>query len=292
MYNLEQLKMFVETSESGSFSACARKLGKTQSSISQGIANLETDLGVEIFDRSTRKATLTPDGLRLINYARVVLQQSEELNSAAKSIVRKEESNVRIAVENALITSQFSQLLYEFGQCFPATEVEILSVASPDVVALVESGRVDIGVMLSDMSFKREVDLCFIGHIQLCAVCGPEHPLTKLASVDISNVAGYTQMILRGESGGELDHEASISALKWSSNSVYCIIELIMQNNGWGYLPMHLIQEYIDNKKLYKIPMRLDEKPWSPPVDLVTQKIQRTGPAVNWLIDAFKNLLD
>ncbi|WP_211217128.1 LysR family transcriptional regulator [Psychromonas hadalis] len=74
MYNLEHLRMFVESAQSGSFSACARKLGKVQSAVSQGIANLEIELNTTLFDRSTRKPSLTPQGERLLPFARSVLQ--------------------------------------------------------------------------------------------------------------------------------------------------------------------------------------------------------------------------
>lgn len=292
MYNLSQLEMFVGTAETGSFSACARKLGKAQSAISQGIANLEIDFGVDVFDRSSRRAVLTDEGQRLLKYAQVILQQSEELNAAAASIVRQEEATIAIAIENALQMPSFGKVLYEFSQRFPATEIEVLSVASPDIVSLVESGRVELGIMLTDMSFKREVDLCYIGNIQLCAVCGSKHALSTKTDVEISEVAGYTQMILSGENKGELDHEVSISALKWRSNNVHCIIELIMQGNGWGYLPIHLVQQYVDSGKLHKILMRLDDKPWSPSVDMVTQKKCSNGVGLNWLIKNLKVFLD
>lgn len=292
MFNLTQLAMFVETAETGSFSACARKLGKAQSAISQGIANLEIDFGVEIFDRSSRRAVLTTEGQRLLKYAQVILQQSEELDAAAKSIVRQEEASIAIAIEDALQMPSFGKVLYDFNQLFPATELEVLSIASPDIVSFVESGRVDIGIMLSDMAFKREVDLCYIGNIQLYAVCSTNHALSKKTDVEISELAGYTQMIVSGENKGELDHEVSISSLKWRSNNVHCILGLIMQGNGWGYLPIHLVQQYIDNGQLHQISMRLDDKPWSPSVDLVTQKSRIAGLGLNWLTKKLNTFLD
>jgi hypothetical protein len=57
MLSLEQINMLVLSAELGSFSACARKLGKVQSAVSHGISNLEVDLGVELFDRSSRSPT-------------------------------------------------------------------------------------------------------------------------------------------------------------------------------------------------------------------------------------------
>ena len=60
----EALLAFAEAATLGSFSAAARKLGKRQSTISEAIANLEIDLGLTLFDRSTRQPTLTEAELR------------------------------------------------------------------------------------------------------------------------------------------------------------------------------------------------------------------------------------
>ena len=58
----EALTAFAEAATLGSFSAAARKLGKSQSTVSTAIANLEIDLGITLFDRSTRKPALTEHG--------------------------------------------------------------------------------------------------------------------------------------------------------------------------------------------------------------------------------------
>ena len=292
MYNFEYLRMFVETAETGSFSACARKLGKAQSAVSQGIANLEVDFGFDIFDRSSRRAVLTNEGERLLKYAKVVLQQTRELNAAAQSIVRNEEQSITIAIDNALQTPSFSKVMFQFSQTFSATEIEVLTVASPDIVSLVENGRVDIGLMLSDMSFSREVDLSYIGNIQLCATCSPQHSLASRENIDIAELAGFTQMMLRGENKGTIDYEAAISAHSWQSNNVNLLIDLIVQGIGWGYLPVHLVKPYINDGKLVEMAMRLDEKLWSPSVDMVTQKNRASGVGLNWLSTKFKTFLD
>ncbi|MEG2114396.1 MAG: LysR family transcriptional regulator, partial [Hafnia sp.] len=63
-YSPEALNAFVETVSAGSFSAAARRLHKSQSTISTAIANLEDDLGVILFDRSARQPVLTEQGQR------------------------------------------------------------------------------------------------------------------------------------------------------------------------------------------------------------------------------------
>ncbi|MBB6522500.1 LysR family transcriptional regulator [Pseudoteredinibacter isoporae] len=292
MYNPEQLRMFIEAADLGSFSACARKLGKAQSAVSQGIANLEIDLGTSLFDRSTRKPTLTPEGKRLLAYARVVLQQMEELNTAARAIGKQEETSISLAIEHALQKTALSQILFEFQRRFPATGIELIAAASPEIIPMVESGRVDLGLMFSDMSFKREVDLTFIGNLQLIAVCSSSHALSTLETVELSHVASHPQMVIRGANNQGLDHDAAISSMSWSSNSVHCLIELIIQGIGWAYLPTHLVEEHITEGRLHKLPMRLDDKPWAPPVDMAMQKNQAMGPALTWLAGNLKRMFE
>ena len=63
-YSPESLQAFVEAAALGSFSAAARRLRKTQSTVSTAIAHLEADLGVSLFDRSGRYPQLTEAGRR------------------------------------------------------------------------------------------------------------------------------------------------------------------------------------------------------------------------------------
>ena len=291
MYNLDQLRMFVTTADTGSFSACARRLGKVQSAISQGIANLEIDLGVELFDRSSRKAVITPAGKHLLAYARVMLQQSEELGGAARAIAQQQETAIRLAIDHALLLPALSALLKRFQQHFPATEVELLSVASPEVITHISSGRVDIGLMFSDMSYRREVDLRFIGNLSLVAVCSQQHPLAGMESLEMFQLAPHTQLVVRGESGKGLDHDVPVASAIWSASSMPAIVELVRQGIGWAYLPPHLITPHLNDGTMHRLPLRLDDKPWRPPVDLVTAKHAVMGPALRWLTSALKQLL-
>ena len=66
MEPLNHLESFVQSAESGSFSAAARRLGLTPAAVSKNVARLETRLGVRLFQRSTRRLTLTESGERFL----------------------------------------------------------------------------------------------------------------------------------------------------------------------------------------------------------------------------------
>ena len=133
MYNIEQLKMFVYAVELGSFSASARHLGKVQSAVSQGISNLEIDFNVELFDRSTRKPSLTKEGEQLFKQVKAIVLQVEDLNASVSAIGTGEEGLIKIALDDSLLVPNLSRILSEFTQYFPATEVELIACTTTEV---------------------------------------------------------------------------------------------------------------------------------------------------------------
>lgn len=78
-YSPESLQAFVEAAALGSFSAAARRLRKTQSTVSTAIAHLETDLGVSLFDRSGRYPQLTEAGRQVLGHAQEILAADARL---------------------------------------------------------------------------------------------------------------------------------------------------------------------------------------------------------------------
>lgn len=79
--DLNLLRLFIATAELRSMSAAARRLGSTQSAVSQGIRQLEEYLGLVLFDRTHRPMHLTPAALALLNRGRLLLADSDQIRS-------------------------------------------------------------------------------------------------------------------------------------------------------------------------------------------------------------------
>lgn len=291
MYNLDQLRMFVEAVEGGSFTAAGRSLGKVQSAISQGIANLEIDLGVELFDRATRKPSLTAEGEQLLAYARAVLQQIEDLNAAAQGLSEGEETRIRIALDDALMLPSLSRVLADFGKRFRATRIEIYSAVSPDIPGVVATGGADLGLMFSGLVVQKSVEQMFIGNLPFVTVCRPDYPLAKLKTVKASDLLPFRQFMLRGLEGKVLGQFPSLSTQVWYASSFHAIRELVLQGIGWAYLPKHLVGEAITAGRLSVPNTIFEHKSWNSPVERVIPKKVVTGPAMQWLSEELKELL-
>nr|WP_319556806.1 LysR family transcriptional regulator [uncultured Vibrio sp.] len=282
--------MLVLSAELGSFSACARKMGKVQSAVSHGISTLEIDLGIELFDRSARSPKLTPAGERLIRSAKNLLAQADEFEKIAQSIERSEESQLTIAIDDGVYNPKFADLFKRLDNQFPTIQIDVLSLASGDISTEVANGDVDIGVMFTEMEVIKQVDFCYVGSIDYLPVCHPDYPLADIDVELQSDLAPYRQLAIRGKSKVESQALISIAPKVWWSSSHYSALELVKQQVGWAYLPSFLVNDLIESGELHKIKVAFDHKPWNAPVDLVFKKGRMDGPVFQWLFEELKQL--
>lgn len=291
MYSLEHFRMLVVAADTGSFSACARALGKAQSTISQGIAALEDDLNVVLFDRSTRKPTPTADGARILEFARSILLQVDDLEAATDAIHKGEEALVRVVIDDALALPKIDEILLSFESGFPTTGLEVITAASPDIRRMIKTSRADIGVMFAEIELDNALEHCFIGNLPFHAVCSEHHPLTKLKRVQMSDLLPHRQILLRGEVGAGLDLFPKMSTLAWYANDFFMISHLVSAGFGWAYVPAHFTESHMAPGPLRRLDFSFDHKPWSPPVELIKLKHTPMGPAASWLYEQLKSLI-
>ena len=118
----EALLAFAEAALLGSFTAAALKLGKRQSTVSEAIANLEIDLGVQLFDRSTRAPTLTDAGRALLPQVQRALEAGAAIDRTAARLARGEEARLTLVVSDTYQSKRYEETLMALERRFPALE--------------------------------------------------------------------------------------------------------------------------------------------------------------------------
>ena len=144
MASHEVLLAFVEAATQGSFSAAARKLGRSQSTISAAVASLEIDLNLTLFDRSSRKPGLTPAGHVMLQRAEDILAATSRLEMAASQLSQGVEAKLTVALSDTYQSDRFEAALSAFEQRYPDLELECLIAECDDLMSLVQSGRAQI----------------------------------------------------------------------------------------------------------------------------------------------------
>jgi len=129
MDNLDwnQLKAFLETAETGSLSAAARKLGLTQPTLSRQVAAIEQRMGVTLFERVGKAMALTPTGLDLLEHARVMGAAAEALGMAASGRSQALGGVVSVSATDTLATHLLPPLVRRLHATEPGITVEVIS---------------------------------------------------------------------------------------------------------------------------------------------------------------------
>ncbi|MBK9440349.1 MAG: LysR family transcriptional regulator [Comamonadaceae bacterium] len=122
-----QLRAFLETAETGSLSAAARKLGLTQPTLSRHVAAIEQTLGVTLFERTAQSMVLTDAGLNLLEHARTMGAAAQELVLTASGQSQAVEGLVAVSATDAVATWLLPPVLRRLRDVAPGITVEVVT---------------------------------------------------------------------------------------------------------------------------------------------------------------------
>jgi DNA-binding transcriptional LysR family regulator len=175
-FTLDQLRALIAVIEEGSFSAAARKLHRVQSAISTSMANLETQLGVTLWDRSTKVARLTDQGQAVLAAARKVCTEADSLRKLTAGMVLGLEASVSLCVDILFPLTALVDLCERFRDEFPSVDLRVDTQTMTGVSARVIDGSATIGVA-SPMGVAAGLERKVLTTIHMVPVVAPQHPL-------------------------------------------------------------------------------------------------------------------
>jgi DNA-binding transcriptional LysR family regulator len=285
---LDQLRAFVTVVEEGSFSAAARKLHRVQSAISTSMANLESQLGIAIWDRSTKIARLTEQGKAVLASARRVLTEVDGLRQVTAAMAMGVEASVSLCVEALFPLTALIDLCTGFAKEFPAVDLRIDTQVLSAVSARVLDGSATLGVV-SPLGLVPGLERRALAPIFMVPVVSPRHPLADVKGpITTRRLADAIQIVLSERSDAGLPgvaDQAVLSPRSWRVADLHTKHMLLRAGLGWGNLPEHVAHDDLRAKKLVAI--RLE--PWAEHEHtLQLSAIHRSdatfGPAHRWLL--------
>jgi len=284
--SLDQLEAFVASAERGSFSAAARALRKAQSAVSTHVANLEEDLGIQLFSRAGRQPVLTPAGERLLLEAKVVLDRREHLIGVARSFEDKVERKLVIAIDELYPESALAPLFADFARSFPHVELEMLFPLMEDVTSLVLAGKADLGISWRQEQLPVELGFRTIGWVPIQMVCAKDHPLAGVR-VDWEDLKRYRQILVGARSDGPEKRRLRVAADVWWVESHWVILQLVKQGIGWAFASGHVIAYAPEAPDLITPELQFDDYDLPIALEMIWHKQRPCGPAAKWLRKRF-----
>lgn len=192
---LRQLKAFVTAADYGSFTRAAEALNLTQSALSGLMKELEHNLGLKLFDRTTRQLHLSEAGGHLLPQARRILNELSAFGSEVRHLKSSSFGQVRIAVSQQLAASALPALLAAFIRQYPEIQVSLIDCSVEQVLQRVQDNEADFGIG-PERSHGSDIDSQTFFTLPFFVVLPPQHPAARQPSVRWSQLAGESLITL------------------------------------------------------------------------------------------------
>ena len=285
---LDQLRTFIAAAEQGSFSAAGRKLGRAQSVVSQTLANLEGQLGVSLFDRRTRRPTLTEDGRALLQDARAVADRMDGFKARAKTLREGLEPELSLSIDVMYPMSELTEAVAKFRDTFPHTPLRLFVEVLGAVIEPVLQGTCQIGIVGSLPVLPETMHSEFLLDVPLVTVVAPTHPLARYKGVvPQSELQRHVQLVLTDRSKLSKDKNYGVfSKNAWRLADMGARHAFLRAGFGFGNMPQFMVEDDIARGRLRAIRIELPSslKPVMP-MRAVYRNDAPPGPAGRWLIE-------
>lgn len=288
MPTFDQLRILLAVVETGSFAGAGRKLNRATSVISYGIANLEAQLGLTLFDReSTRKPKLTVAGHAVLAEARAVALGIDGLRAKVKGLLDGLEAEVNLAVDVMLPSERLGRVLRAFHVEFPTVTLRLHVEALGAVTALVLDRHAVIGIsgpLAAEMEGVERVD---IGSVTLVPVAAPEHPLAQIKSLAPGAGRDHVQLVLTDRSPLTEGRDFAVQSPRtWRLADLGAKHALLREGIGWGNMPLPMIEADLATGALLRLDMP-DHPGGIYRFSAIYRRDTPPGPAGSWLLQQF-----
>lgn len=250
-----QLRVFAEVARLGSNQAAAAALHITPPAVSMQLRELESQVGLPLFNREGRKLGLSTAGEYFLVYARRLLAVHKDAEDAMARFLKLDRGVLTLGIVST--AKHFvPQLLARFHQEHPGIELKLRVAHNREkLVALMQAGEVDLSVMGRPPKEIEARAEAFAAH-PLVFVAAPGHPLAELPAIPPAALAGYPFVVREPGSGTRAAMEAFFQehglnptiGMEVASNET--IKHAVMAGLGLSLLSLHTIGLELHGKLL------------------------------------------
>jgi DNA-binding transcriptional LysR family regulator len=254
---LDQMRTFVAVAEAGSFRAAAARLSRVQSAVSHAISNLEVQLGVTVFDRLSRRPTLTPEGQALLADARAIILKVDTMRARARGLGEGLELRLTIALDPQFPLALAAAALKDLHDTYPSVSVWMWTAPLGAAIAALHERRCALAITAADLPDPR-IELESLSFVPRAAVAAATHPLAARsregAPLTAAELADHLQIVVPDPSALTEGRDFGVlSPGTWRVSDNATKHALILAGVGWGSLPLWLVERDLAKGRLVRI---------------------------------------
>ena len=292
--NLNQLQYVLQVAKTRNFSQAAEELFISQSTLSQQIMNLENELGVKLFVRTTRDVRITEAGRVFLQEASGILRNVEGLKQTMSDYAGLLKGTINIGAINALETIHFSQIITDFYSAFPQLTVNIVGGSSYPLLEALKNHSIDIAFLTRPVKGSYpSLNFTSVGTDDYCLLVAKDHPLAGKKTVSLQELKD-DRFILHQPTQAVSDiclaacEEAGFTPAIVCRNSAAPIsANLVRAGLGVGFFTMEESEGFL-GPDLVRLSLK---KPIRKEIVMVTSKTQEPSRLVSVFINFVQNWL-
>jgi DNA-binding transcriptional LysR family regulator len=257
----DQLLAFVTVARERGFSRAARRLGRTQSAISQAVARLEQNLDVRLFVRSGRTTELSAAGRALLERAERILDEMARAREGLRALHELASGQLVIGTSDTLAYYVLPPILAAFRARYPGVELRLDNRPSPATAERVADRAVDVGVVTLPLppgrraggrSLAERLQVEPLAPQEEVAICRPDHPLARRRRVGLEAILAYPLLLLDRTTGARALLDAELARLgvapapAMEMSSVEVLKKLVELGLGVSVVPALAVEREVE----------------------------------------------
>ena len=257
MDSISALTSFVRTAETLSFVQAAQQLGISASAVGKNVARLEQQLGVRLFNRSTRSVSLTVEGALLLARTRPILEQLRDVEAEITQAVAHPSGKLHVSlpvVGYRLITP----LLPQFSQLYP--DVELDCDFSDRLVNVIDEGF-DVAIRSGEMQDSR-LQARALGPFRFVLCASPAYIAAHGRPASSADLIDHHCILFRFPATGLIQHweldDLRVTGdfqpvKKLTVNNIEAMVQSTLTGMGISYVPDFVVWELLDQGELIEV---------------------------------------
>jgi len=242
-FTIRQLQYFVAVAEQGTVSRAAQNLSISQSSVTEAIKELESDLGVALFERHPRGLTITHRGHQFLRNASKIRAEVSDARRAFFGDPPATTGRLQLGVTSLVAGYVLSDLLARFRRAHPAVEITAIEDNGDYLEHLLVGGKLDVAVMVTSNLRDRmalQSEIIEVSAYRLWLPLG--HPLASAEIIGVGDIAGEPLIMLSVDeieenTGKLLSAIGARPQIAFRTRSVEAVRSLVATGAGVALLP-------------------------------------------------------
>lgn len=290
-FDIADLQAMVAVVERGGFRAAASAINLSQPALSRRIDKLEDALNVRLFERTTRRVTLTVVGREFYAKAQEILASVESSLLSISDIASRSGGEVTIACVPSVAYHYLPPVIAQFNAAYPNIRIKIIDEGANDVLHCVQRGEADFGINFIGAQ-EADIDFDAVMSERFVLACRHDHPLAQRKSVKWREIDQYPYVGVARSSGNRLVLDQALATTEVRPSAVYEVrhvatsLAWVAAGLGVAAVP-HLAMPTDSNSMLKALP--LVEPKVERTLGLLRKKGRKLSSSAQYLYDALKN---